>query len=157
MRFMMPRTALRVALAVSAAAGVLATAACAGSVTPAPSASASSSGGASATPAPTNAGAASGDRLAKVSVLAVQCFADHNLIPASALNTGKSGSPPSDSSTWLHDGKVTENLPFGDWYRDAGAGVTVKGKLIGEWVSEIAANSSAWPSSVCGPMPSLSS
>ena len=154
---MMTRTALRAALAVSAAAGVLAAAACSGSTTPAPSGPASSPGGASATPAPTDAGAASGDRLAMVSVLVVRCFADHNLIPASALNSGKSGSPPSDSSTWLHGGKVTENLSFGDWYRDAGAGVMVKGKLIGEWVSEIASNSGAWPSSVCGPMPSLGS
>jgi hypothetical protein len=90
-------------------------------------------------------------------VLVVQCFADHQLIPGSALNSGKTTSPPADSSTWLYDGKITDNERFGEWYSDVGAGLSVKGKLIDEWVSEIVASPSAWPSSVCGPMPSLGS
>jgi hypothetical protein len=148
MRSMMTWTARRAALAAGAAAGVLAVAACSGSGTPTPSGSPL---------APTDAGASSANRLGQLSVLVVQCFADHKLIPASALNSGKTGNPPYDSSAWLHGGKVTGNELFGSWYSGVGAGVTVKGKIIGEWVSEIATNSRAWPSSVCGPMPSVSS
>ena len=154
---MMTGTALRAALAVSAVAGVLVMAACSGSPASVPSESASSPAGVSATPAPSDAGAASASRLNQVSVVVVQCFADHHLIPASALGSGKTASPPSDSSTWLHNGKVADNQLFGNWYGDTGAGLTVRGKIIGEWVSEIAGNHSAWPSSVCGPMPSLGS
>jgi hypothetical protein len=86
--------------------------------------------------------------------LLVQCFADKHLITASELATGKDSLPPSDSSTWMHDGKVTGNLRFGDWYSIAGSAITVDGKMIVDWVSAVAANSKAWPKGVCGPLPS---
>lgn len=154
---MMTGTALRAALAVCATAGVLAVAGCSGSGTHAPSGSPPASGTGPATVAPTDAGATAAEIRGKISALVVQCFADHQLIPASALAAGKTASPPADSSTWLHDGKVSENQYFSAWWSDPGSGVAVRGKTLGDWVSEIAANSSAWPSSVCGPMPSLGS
>lgn len=85
--------------------------------------------------------------------LLVQCFADKHLITASELAAGKASLPPSDSSTWMHDGKVTGNLRFGDWYSIAGSAITVDGKTIWAWVTAVAASSKAWPADVCGPLP----
>jgi hypothetical protein len=140
---MMTRTALKAALAAGAVAGVLlAVVGCSGS---------------GATPAPTDTGTSSANQPEQVAVTIVQCFADHKLIPESALNSGKTSNPPSDSSTWLHDGKITNKLRFGDWYSVVGSALIIKGKTIDDWVTEITASSKAWPSGVCGPVPNLSS
>ena len=85
--------------------------------------------------------------------LLVQCFADKHLIPPSGLAADTTAHPRSDSSTWLHNGKVTGNLRFGDWYSDAGSAITVDGKAIGDWVTAVAASSKAWPTGICGPLP----
>jgi hypothetical protein len=154
---MMMGTALRSVLTACATAGVLAVAACSGSSTPAPTSSAPASGAAPSTVAPTDASAAAVLLRGKISVLVVQCFADHQLIPASALENGKNSSPRDDSSTWLHDGKVTENQYFGAWWSEPGSAVVVKGKTLADWASEIASSRSAWPSNICGTMPSVSS
>lgn len=89
----------------------------------------------------------------QVAPLIVACFADHHLIPKSALAAEKTAKPRADSSAWLHDGKVSDNGPFGEWYRATGSAVAVRGKTIDSWVHEVAASSSAWPTSTCGPMP----
>jgi hypothetical protein len=111
----------------------------------------------SASPPPTDPPVAAQNRLDRIVVLLVQCFADHNLIPASALSAGLTGNPPSDSSTWLHDGKVTQNSRFGDWYSNTGSAVAVDGKAIVNWAAGVARNAKTWPSSICGHMPSIGS
>lgn len=111
----------------------------------------------SASPSPTDPAVAAQNRLDRIVVLLVQCFADHNLIPASTLSAGQTGNPPSDSSTWLHDGKVTQNSRFGDWYSNTGSAVDVDGKAIVNWASDVARNAKTWPSSICGRMPSIGS
>jgi hypothetical protein len=125
----------RTILAVAALSSVLAMAAC-------------SSSGKPATPRKTETAIAP-DR---VPVLVVQCFIDHHLIPASVLDA-KNTVPPDDAATWLHNGKIVDNENFGSWYHDAGAGVLVHGKIIGEWVTEITASAKAWPTGTCGPIP----
>lgn len=111
----------------------------------------------SAGSSPADPAVAAQNRLDRIVVLLVQCFADHNLIPASALSAGLTGNPPSDSSTWLHDGKVTQNSRFGDWYSSTGSAVAVDGKDIVNWAAAVARNAKAWPSSICGHMPSIGS
>jgi hypothetical protein len=105
-------------------------------------------------PASTDSGAVQADYRGHVAVALVQCFISHHLIPPANL-ANKGTTPPSGSSTWLHDGKVVENERFGDWYSDVGAGVPVHGKIIGEWVSKIGDSAHAWPTNICGPMPRM--
>jgi hypothetical protein len=89
----------------------------------------------------------------QVAPLLVQCFADHHLIPASALRNGADSRPPSDSSTWLRAGTVTANDAFGDWFRDNSA-VPVQGKTIEDWTHAVEASpATAWPARTCGPVP----
>jgi len=83
----------------------------------------------------------------------VQCFADKHMISASELAVGATSLPRSDSSTWLHDGKVSGNLRFGDWYSIAGSAITIEGKTIGGWVTAVTASNKAWPAGICGPLP----
>jgi hypothetical protein len=83
----------------------------------------------------------------------VQCFVGKHLISASELAVGATSLPRSDSSAWLHDGKVSGNLRFGDWYSIAGSAITVDGKTIGDWVTAVTANRKAWPADVCGALP----
>jgi hypothetical protein len=82
----------------------------------------------------------------------IQCFVNHDLIPAAALNDGKNLSPPSDSSTWIRDGKVIVNLQLGDWLRSY-LGLVIKGKPLQTWILQIEANRNAWSANICGPMP----
>jgi hypothetical protein len=110
-----------------------------------------------ASSSPTDPAVAAQNRLDRIVVLLVQCFADHNLIPAVTLKAGLTGNPPSDSSTWLHDGKVTQNSRFGDWYSSTGSAVDVDGKAIVNWASDVARNVRTWPSGICGRMPSIGS
>ena len=84
--------------------------------------------------------------------LLVQCFADKHMISASELAVGTTSLPRSDSSTWLHNGKVTGNTRFGDWYSIAGSAITVDGKTIGDWATAVTASSKAWPTGICGPL-----
>lgn len=84
----------------------------------------------------------------------MQCFVNHDLIPASALNNGKDATPPSDSSTWISHGEVVGNERLGEWLR-ANEDVVVKGKSIHDWIAAVEANRHAWPTSVCGPMPGV--
>jgi len=127
----------RAVLAVSAVVlGVLACAACSSS---------HSSGGGDAKPA----------RLTsqRAAPLLVQCFVNKHLISASELAVGKTSLPPSDSSTWIRNGKVIGNLRFGGWYSIEGSAIMVDGKSIGDWVTALTASSKAWPTKVCGPLP----
>ncbi len=82
----------------------------------------------------------------------IQCFVSHHLIPVAALNAGKDTNPPSDSATWIRDGKVIDNLDLGTWLRGE-FGVVIKGKTIEAWILQIEANPNTWPTSICGPMP----
>jgi len=127
----------RAGLAISAVAlGVLACASCSSSPSP---------GAGSAPPA----------RLTsqRAAPLLVQCFVDKHLISASDLAVGKTSLPPSDSTTWLRNGKVIGNLRFGGWYSIEGSAIMVDGKTIGDWVTALTASSKAWPTKVCGPLP----
>jgi hypothetical protein len=119
------------AVIIAVAAGVLGSASCSGS----------------ARPAPQDSGIALENHQVQLETTIVQCFAGHQLIPAKALQ---------GSSAWLKAGHVTENLKFGDWYGDTGAGVVVKGKMIGDWVAAALQDSRNWPASICGPVPSAS-
>jgi hypothetical protein len=112
--------------------GILLVAACSSSPAPGPQASASSYNAAT-------------QRVGKYEPIIVQCFIDHNLIPASQLK----------KQSWYHSGKVTTNADFYNWYRFQEA-LVIKGKQLDEWVHDAAFNGT-WPSSVCGPMPSVSS
>jgi hypothetical protein len=141
----------RALAAVVMTAAALACAACGSTTTPA-------AGGGSSSPSVTPTSGTSSTSSATLTVaeaapLLVQCFADHHLIPKSALAADGKTLPRADSSTWLHDGKVTPNERFGAWYRDPGSAVVVKGKSIDAWVHAVAASSHAWPTSTCGPMP----
>jgi hypothetical protein len=126
-RWLVPRAALTAAVVT----GVLGSASCSSS----------------APPAPQDSGIALQNHQVQLETMIVQCFADHQLIPANALE---------DSSTWLRNGHVTVNPKFGDWYTDKGAGVIVKGKMIADWVAGAMQDSKNWPISICGPMPSVS-
>jgi len=53
----------------------------------------------------------------------------------------------------LHDGKVTGNLRFGDWYSNTGSGITADGKQIAPWAIAVAASSKTWPAKNCAPRP----
>jgi hypothetical protein len=86
--------------------------------------------------------------------LLMQCFVSHDLIAASALHNGKDANPPSDSSTWIRDGKVIGNLRLGEWLR-VNEGLVVKGKTVEAWILAIEANREAWPTSICGSMPAV--
>jgi hypothetical protein len=137
------------AAAVTAAA--LACAACGSSSSP------SAGSGSSSPPASPSSGSSSPTAtqltVQQAAPLLVQCFADKHLIPSSKLAAGKASHPRSDSSTWLHGGKVTGNQRFGDWYSNTGSAVTVNGKSIGTWVTAVAASGKAWPTATCGPVP----
>jgi hypothetical protein len=89
----------------------------------------------------------------QAAAILVQCFVGKHLISASELAAGTTSLPRSDSSTWLHDGRVTGNLRFGDWYSIAGAAITVDGKTVGDWVTAVTANNKAWPADICGALP----
>jgi hypothetical protein len=132
-------------------AAVLACAACGSSTSP------SAGSGSSSPPASPSSGSSSATAtqlsVQQAAPLIVQCFVDKHLIPASKLAAGKTSHPRSDSSAWLHHGKVDGNLQFGDWYSATGSAVTVKGKTIGAWVTAVAASGQAWPTATCGPMP----
>ena len=135
----------RPALAVAAAAAVaLACASCSTPATTAGNGSSSPSGSSTAAP-----------RLSpeQAAVLLVQCFIGHHLIPKSALAADKDSQPPADSATWLHDGKITRKLRFGDWYSEPGGELKVDGESISARVMAVAANSKAWPTPLCGPIP----
>ena len=93
------------ALAVAAVtAAALACAACGSSSSP------SAGSGSSSPPASPSSGSSSTTAtqltVQQAAPLIVQCFADKHLIPASKLAAGKTSHPRSDSSTWLHGGKV---------------------------------------------------
>jgi hypothetical protein len=88
----------------------------------------------------------------QAAVRLVQCFADKQLISASELAVGTTSLPRSDSSTWLHDGKVAGNLRFGDWYSIEGSAIMIDGMTIGDRVTAVTASTKAWPSHVCGPL-----
>jgi hypothetical protein len=90
----------------------------------------------------------------QAAAMLVQCFVGKHLISASELAAGTTSLPRSDSSTWLHRGKVTGNLRFGDWYSIAGSAITVDGKTIGDWVTAVTANLKAWPAGTCGALAS---
>ena len=107
----------------------------------------------SASPSP-GSGRATPARLTvpEAAPLLVQCFADKHMISASELAAGTTSLPRSDSSTWLHNGKVTGNTRFGDWYSIAGSAITVDGKTIGDWATAVTASSKAWPTGICGPL-----
>jgi hypothetical protein len=90
----------------------------------------------------------------QAAAMLVQCFVGKHLIPASELAAGTTSLPRSDSSTWLHDGKVSGNLRFGDWYSIAGSAITVGGKTIGDWVTAVTASRKAWPADICGALAS---
>lgn len=85
----------------------------------------------------------------------LQCFIDHQLIPEAALQSGKNASPPDDSSTWVIDGKVTDNTRLGDWFSE-NSDIVVKGKAIADWTTAIEANPKTWPTSICGAEPAFS-
>jgi len=124
----------RAAAALAAAAlGVLACASCSGSST-------------TSSPPPQHLSSQ------QAAVRLVQCFVDKHLISASELAVGTTSLPPSDSSTWLHDGKVLGNLRFGGWYSIEGSAITVDGKTIGDRVTALTASTKAWPSHICGPL-----
>lgn len=131
-------TGLKSALTAVLAAAVLACAACSGSPAPAP------------TPSPAVRVSAN-----QATLLIMQCFLDQHLIPSSALHPSPATAPGTDSALWVKNGKVVSNVHLGDWYRDVGAGMTVKGKVIDDWVHSLEASSKNWPSRICGPMPAL--
>ena len=113
------------ALAVAAVtAAALACAACGSSSSP------SAGSGSSSPPASPSSGSSSTTAtqlsVQQAAPLIVQCFVDKRLIPASKLAAGKTSHPRSDSSTWLHHGKVDGNARFGDWYSATGSAVTVE-------------------------------
>lgn len=114
----------RVVLAVAVAVP-LACAACSGSAKAAPSAT------------PTHL------TVSQVLPALLQCFVDHKLIPAAALQ---------DSSGWIINGKVTDNLKLGDWFSE-NSDIVVRGKALADWLAAIEANSKAWPASICGAAP----
>jgi hypothetical protein len=119
--------------AVMLVSAALACASCSGSPKPAP------------TTSPTHLTAA------QVLPPLLQCFIDHQLIPQSALQSGKSNDPPDDSATWMSHGEVTENYRLGDWFSD-NSGIAVNGRTLGDWMTAVEANRNAWPTSICGPM-----
>ncbi len=131
--------------ALAAAAAALACAACSSSTTTPGDGSSSPTAGTSSSGPHLTAQAAA--------PLLVQCFIDHHLISKAQLAAGKTSKPPSDSSTWLHDGKVSGNQRFGDWYSTTGSAIVVNGKQIATWATAVAASSAAWPTATCGPIP----
>lgn len=133
----------RGALVVVAAAAGLACVSC--------SSSGTTAGGGSSSPAASSSGSHLTAQAA--APLLVQCFIEHHLISKAQLAMGKTSKPPSDSSTWLHDGKVSGNLRFGDWYSTTGSSIVVNGKQIATWATSVAASSNAWPTATCGPLP----
>ena len=137
------------ALALAAATtAALALTACGSSTSP-------SGAGSSSPPATPSSGSSSTSArltVQQVAPLIVQCFADKHLIPAARLAEGKTSHPRSDSSTWLHHGKVSGNLRFGAWYSAFGSAVPVDGKTIDDWVHAVVGSRKAWPADVCGPL-----
>jgi hypothetical protein len=131
--------------ALAAAAAALACASCSSSTT--------TPGDGSTSPATGSSGSGPHLTAQAAAPLLVQCFIAHHLISKAQLATGKTSKPPSDSSTWLHDGKVRGNLRFGDWYSTTGSAIVVDGKQIATWATSVAASSNAWPTGTCGPIP----
>ncbi len=108
----------------------------------------------SASPKPAATPSATHLTAAQVLPPLLQCFIDHRLISQSALQSGKDNVPPDDSSTWIRDGKVTENEHLGAWFSDNSA-IVIKGNTLGDWMTAVEANRKAWPTSICGAMPAV--
>jgi hypothetical protein len=84
--------------------------------------------------------------------LIVQCFVDQHLLTNSELQDTQAV-PPASSSQWIHGRHVTQNAAFGEWYRDIGAAVMVRGKAVDDWVTDVAYDPATWPSDICGARP----
>jgi hypothetical protein len=84
--------------------------------------------------------------------LIVQCFITKGLLTGSQLDD-PGLVPANRSSSWLHDGHLTRNVKFNDWYAAKGAGLTVHGKTVDTWVNDAAYNPAYWPAAICGPRP----
>lgn len=86
--------------------------------------------------------------------LIVQCFVGRHLLTRTELQDTKAV-PPASSSQWIHSGHVTRNAAFAEWYRDVGAGASVRGKEVDDWVTDVAYDPATWPSSICGSRPAV--
>jgi hypothetical protein len=105
------------------------------------------SGGASTKPSPTDSQPPATVSLPHVIAPLVQCFADQHLIPATYLK---------GSSSWLRNGKVASNPQFEEWWGNNGGLLTVKGKTLINWATEVATDIKNWPAGICGSAPSAS-
>jgi hypothetical protein len=84
--------------------------------------------------------------------LVVQCFISKGLLTGSRLDDPDLV-PADRSSSWVHDGHLTRNVKFNDWYAAKGAGLTVRGKAVDTWMNDAAYNPAYWPAAICGPRP----
>jgi hypothetical protein len=84
-------------------------------------------------------------------VALVGCFYRHHLIPQAAVNATP-GLP-------VHNGAVATSTSADQgaivsWFASVGQTLPVEGVSMGSWLGDSDTDPSAWPTSLCGPIPS---
>ncbi len=83
-------------------------------------------------------------------VALVVCFYQHHLIPQKAVNA--------TPRLPVHHGEVATSTSADQsavlmWFASVGQGLLVKGVSMSSWLGDSDIDPSAWPTSVCGPIP----